>query len=93
MMLTIPEMFVVIQILYPLQFGTREQDCVLVKQAGIWSGYKFSQWMCNRKTNDVQLEADRQRLDYRNFMDDEEVMLLHHKRDMDVPDNPGSGFP
>ena len=28
--------------------------------------------------------------DYRNFMDDEEVTLLHHKRDMDVPDNPGS---
>ena len=43
-----------------------------------------------QKANDVRLEADRQRLDYRNFMDDEEVTLLHHKRDMDVPDNPGS---
>ena len=43
-----------------------------------------------QKANDVRLEADCQRLDYRNFMDDEEVTLLHHKRDMDVPDNPGS---
>ena len=42
-----------------------------------------------QQANDVRLEADRQRLDYRNFMDDEEVTLLHHKRDMDVPDNPG----
>ena len=37
--------------------------------------------------NVVRLDADRQRLDYRNFIDDEEVTLLHHKRDMDVPDN------
>ena len=29
MMLTIPDVFVVIQILYPLQFGARDQDCVL----------------------------------------------------------------
>ena len=43
-----------------------------------------------QKANDVRLEADRRRSDYINFMDDEEVMLLHHKRDMDVPDNPGS---
>ena len=43
-----------------------------------------------QKANDVRLEADRQRLDYINFMDDEEVTLLHHKWDMDVPDNPGS---
>ena len=42
-----------------------------------------------QKANDVRLEADHQRLDYINFMDDEEVMLLHRKRDMDVPDNPG----
>ena len=43
-----------------------------------------------QKANDVRLEADHQRLDYRNFMDDEEVTLLHHKRDTDVPDNPVS---
>ena len=31
------------------------------------------------------------RLDYRNFMDDEEVTLLPHRRDMDDPDPaPGS---
>ena len=38
-----------------------------------------------QQANDVRLDADRQRLDYKNFMDDEEVMLLHHKRDMNVP--------
>ena len=43
-----------------------------------------------QKANDVRLEADRQRSDYINLMDDEEVTLLHHKRDMDVPDNLGS---
>ena len=42
-----------------------------------------------QKANDVRLEADRQRLDYINFKDDEEVTLLHHERDRDVPDNPG----
>ena len=39
---------------------------------------------------DGRLEADHMRLDYRNFTDDEEVMLLPHRRDTDVPDNPGS---
>ena len=39
--------------------------------------------------NDVRLDADCQKLDNRNFMDDEELALLHHKRDMNVPDNPG----
>ena len=43
-----------------------------------------------QKANDVRLEADRQRLNYINFMDDEEVTLLHHERGRDVPDNPGS---
>ena len=40
--------------------------------------------------NDGRLEADHRRLDYRNFTDDEEVTLLTHKRDTDVPDNPVS---
>ena len=40
--------------------------------------------------NDGQLEADHRRLDYGNFTDDEEVTLLPHKRDTDVPDNPVS---
>ena len=43
-----------------------------------------------QQANDVRLDPDHQKLDYRNLMDDEEVMLLHHKRDMNVPDNPGS---
>ena len=38
--------------------------------------------------NDGRLEADQMRLDYRNFTDDEEVTLLPHRRDTDVPDNP-----
>ena len=38
-----------------------------------------------QQANDVGLDADRQRLDYKNFMDDEEVTLLHHKRDLNVP--------
>ena len=40
--------------------------------------------------NDGRLEADHWGLDYRNFTDDEEVTLLPHKREMEVPDNPGS---
>ena len=40
--------------------------------------------------NDGRLEADHRRLDNRNFTDDEEVTLLLHKRDTDVPDNPVS---
>ena len=43
-----------------------------------------------QQADDVRLDADRQKLDYRNFIDDEEVTLLHHKRDMNVPDIPGS---
>ena len=43
-----------------------------------------------QQANDVRLNADRQRLDNKNFMDYEEVTLLHHKRDMNVPDNPRS---
>ena len=43
-----------------------------------------------QQANDIRLDADRQRLDYRNLMDDEEVTLLHHKRDMNVPNDPGS---
>ena len=40
--------------------------------------------------NDGRMEADHRRLDYRIFTDDEEIMLLPHKRDTEVPDNPGS---
>ena len=40
--------------------------------------------------NDVRLDADRQRLDYKNFVEDEAVTLIHDRRDMDAPDNPGS---
>ena len=34
------------------------------------------------------MEADHRRLDYIFFTDDEEVMILPHKRDLEVPDNP-----
>ena len=37
----------------------------------------------------VRLDADRQKLDYENFIDDE-VTLLRHKRDTHVTDIPGS---
>ena len=43
-----------------------------------------------QKVNDGRLEADHKRFNYRNFTDDEEVTLLPHKRDADVPDNPVS---
>ena len=33
-MLAIPDVFVVIQILYPLQFGARDQNCILAKRMG-----------------------------------------------------------
>ena len=40
--------------------------------------------------NHKRTVADRQRLNYKNFVEDEEVTLIHHRRDMDAPDNPGS---
>ena len=43
-----------------------------------------------QQADDVRLDANRQKLDYENFIDDEEVTLLRHKRDTDVPDIPGS---
>ena len=41
------------------------------------------------QADDVRLDADRQKLDYENFIDDE-LTLLRHKRDTDVTDIPGS---
>ena len=43
-----------------------------------------------QQANDVRLDADRRTLDYENYIDDEEVTLLRHKRDTDVTDIPGS---
>ena len=43
-----------------------------------------------QQADDVWLDADRQKLDYENFIDDEEVMLHRRKRDTDVTDIPGS---
>ena len=43
-----------------------------------------------QQADDVRLDVDRQKLDHKNFIDDEVVTLLHHKRDMNVPDIPGS---
>ena len=41
------------------------------------------------QADDVQLDADRQKLDYENFIDDG-ITLLRHKRDTDVTDILGS---
>ena len=41
-----------------------------------------------QQVNGDCMEADHRRLDYRIFTDDEEVTLLPHKRDTEVPDNP-----
>ena len=40
-----------------------------------------------QQADGVRLDADHQKLDYENFIDDEEVTLLHHT---DVTDIPGS---
>ena len=37
--------------------------------------------------NGDRMEADHRRLDYRIFTDDEEVTMLPHKRDLEVPEN------
>ena len=47
----------------------------------------------DQQVNDGRLEADHMRFDYRNFTDDEEVMLLPHRKDTDVPNHPGSDIP
>ena len=41
-----------------------------------------------QQVNGDRMEADHRRLDYRIFMDDEQVTILSHKRDTEVPDNP-----
>ena len=43
-----------------------------------------------QQADNVWLDADRQKLDYENFIDDEEVTLHRRKRDTDVTDIPGS---
>ena len=43
-----------------------------------------------QQVDDVRLDADHQKLDYGNFIDDDEVTLHHQKRDTDVTDSPGS---
>ena len=74
-----------IQSLDPLQFGARDQDCILAKRKGIWSGQKKTSLMdMEQQVNDGRMEADHRRLDYRIFTDDEEVT------DTEVPDIPGS---
>ena len=81
----------IIQSLNPLQFGARDQDCVLAKRTGIWSKQKKTSLVdMEQQVNDGRMEADHSRLDYRIFTDDEEVTLLPHKRDTEVPNNPGS---
>ena len=42
-----------------------------------------------QQVDDVRLEAGHQKLDYENFMDDDEVTLHLRKKDTDVTDIPG----
>ena len=88
MMFTILECLLINQILYPLQFGARDQDCIMTKQVGDLEWIQICTMNKEQQVNDGRLDADHMRLDYRNFMDDEEVTLLPHKRDTDVADNP-----
>ena len=43
-----------------------------------------------QQADDIRLDADHQKLDYENFMDDDEVTLHRRRRDTDVTDIPGS---
>ena len=43
-----------------------------------------------QQVDDVRLDDDHQKLDYGNFIYDDEVTLHHKKRDTDVTDIPGS---
>ena len=49
-----------------------------------------SQMDMEQQVNGDRMEADHRRLDYRIFTDNKEVTLLPHKRDTEVPDNPGT---
>ena len=42
-----------------------------------------------QQADNVQLDADHQKLDYENFIEDDEVTLHRRKRDMDVTGIPG----
>ena len=42
-----------------------------------------------QQADDVRLDADHRKLDYENFIDDDEVTLHHRKKDTDVTDIPG----
>ena len=81
-------MLLLIQSLNPLQFDARDQDCVLAGRTGFGVDKKKSSRMdMEQQVNGDRMEADHKRLDYRIFTDDEDVTLLPHKRDTEVPDN------
>ena len=42
-----------------------------------------------QQADDVRLKGDHQKLDYENFIDDDEVRLHRRRRDTDVTDIPG----
>ena len=46
--------------------------------------------MSGQQADDVRLDANHQKLDYENFIDDDEVTLHRRRRDTDVTDIPGS---
>ena len=49
----------------------------------------FVQMDVEQQADDVRLDADHQKLDYQNFIDDDEVTLHRRKKDTDVTDIPG----
>ena len=82
-------MLLLIQSLYPLQFGARDLDCVLAELTGIRAdGNLFLSSGYGAASERRHMEAGHRRLDYIIFTGDEKVTILPHKRDLEVPDNP-----
>ena len=85
------DVLLLIQSLYPLQFGARDQDCVLAGTDGDWwtKCCLLSSLMdMEQQVNGDRMETAHRKLDYRISTDDEEVALPPNNRDMEVPDNP-----
>ena len=74
-----------IQSLYPLQFGARDQDCVLAERTGLVDNFFLLMDMEQQVTGD-RMESGHWKLDYGISTDDEEVTLPPHNRDMEVTD-------
>ena len=69
-------MLLLIQSLYPLQFGGRDQDCVLVGRTGIGGHFfLFSSLMDMEQVTGDRMETGHRKLDYGISADDEEATL------------------